>query len=130
MSAADWIAVVGIVISLATLLVSIILQLRMLNRQIRQANFSELTRRYHEIFLPIPVAFDVTAKLDEQSERDKLLQHLRAYFNLCSEQYRSASRRDCRCQGLKNMVVEFSTGFPEADHLRGLGGGPESIVLR
>ena len=87
MSAADWIAVVGIVISLATLLVSIILQLRMLNRQIRQANFSELTRRYHEIFLPIPVAFDVTAKLDDQSERDKLLQHLRAYFNLCSEEY-------------------------------------------
>lgn len=87
MSNADWIALVGIVVSLATLLVSIILQLRVLNRQIRQANFSELTRRYHEIFLPIPAAFDDTARLEDHPDREMLLQRLRSYFNLCSEEF-------------------------------------------
>ena len=87
MSTSDWIATSGIVISIATLLVSIMLQLRVLNRQIRQANFSELTRRYHEIFLPIPVAFHSSARLEDQADRDNLLQRLRAYFNLCSEEH-------------------------------------------
>lgn len=51
MSAADWIAVVAIVISLATLLVSILLQLQILNRQITRSNISKLAHKYCAIIV-------------------------------------------------------------------------------
>lgn len=51
MSAADWIAVVAIVISLETLLVSILLQLQLLNRQITRSNISKLAHKYCAIIV-------------------------------------------------------------------------------
>ena len=76
------------------------------------------------------MVFDVTAKLDEQSECDKPFS-ICEFILICAANNIDLHREGIvDAQGLKNMVAEFSTGFPEADHPRGLGGGPETIVLR
>tara|TARA_R100001039_G_scaffold31506_1_gene24106 strand:+ start:467 stop:883 length:417 start_codon:yes stop_codon:yes gene_type:complete len=59
-------------------------------RQLRLSFFSEYTKRYQEIIINLPSTinskeFDFD-HLDEE-EKDKTLRYMRAYFDLCSEEY-------------------------------------------
>lgn len=71
-------------------IVGLIFQSRLTRKQVKLQNFIEYTKRYQEIILNFPenineqeFSFD-----DLQKEsRDKTMRYMRAYFDLCSEEY-------------------------------------------
>ena len=85
----DWSAIgtwVGSVGTIAT----VIFMGHGLKKQMGLSFFSEYTKRYQEIILNFPESinqqdfdFDTLTK----QERDKTLRYMRAYFDLCSEEY-------------------------------------------
>ncbi|MES2579663.1 MAG: hypothetical protein V4552_03880 [Pseudomonadota bacterium] len=85
----DW----GIILSAAATvitLIGVIVSVRSLKKQLQLSFFSEYTKRYQEIVLNFPESINQSDfhfdKL-EKTERDKTLRYMRAYFDLCSEEY-------------------------------------------
>lgn len=63
---------------------------RGLKKQLSLSLFSEYTKRYQEIILNFPESVnqeDFDFNLLGKDERDKTLRYMRAYFDLCSEEY-------------------------------------------
>lgn len=80
------IAIVGVLIPGCALAFTI----RSFRRQLQLNFFSEYTRRYQEIMLNFPGGINredfELESLDVQS-KDKVLRYMRAYFDLCSEEF-------------------------------------------
>lgn len=92
MGISDWIGLGSAVATLLGVVVAFVAlwsQLQALTKQLQVQTFSEYTRRYQEIFLQIPEIFDDQANLDLASleQTTKLVSYLRAYFDLCLEEY-------------------------------------------
>ena len=82
----DYIGLISLVLAISALF----LQMRSNGRQLRLQNFTEYTKRYQEIMLKLPgnitsEMFDIESLSTER--REILLRYLRAYFDLCSEEY-------------------------------------------
>ncbi|RIJ45491.1 hypothetical protein D1614_22740 [Maribellus luteus] len=87
------ITLIGIVVAIIT----IIVQSNMTRKQMRLNFFADYTKRYQEIILNFPETINQSdfdySKL-EPEVRDKTLRYMRAYFDLCSEEfYLSQSKR-------------------------------------
>ena len=89
----DWTFDIPTLVALASifivLLVFLIEQYQM-RKQMLVQNFSEYTKRYQEILLQLPLSifddnFDLVKVPDD--EREKILKLMRAYFELCAEEY-------------------------------------------
>ncbi len=82
------IVVSGLTLVVAT--VALIVTIRQFRQQLRLNFFADYTKRYQEIILNLPEQINETdckiAELDEAS-RTKTLRYMRAYFDLCSEEY-------------------------------------------
>jgi len=93
MSAADKIALIGHIIASAALLiaaVSLIIQMRSSAKQTQLQNFIEYTRRYQEILLNLPIGIsrpDYDLNAQDETQKQNALKYLRAYFDLCAEEY-------------------------------------------
>ena len=93
MATSDQIQLIALLIAFGGLIVSLvynIIQQKAFTKQMRLQFFAEFTKRYQEIIVHFPVSisdpdFDY-AKL-EPSVRDYALRYMRAYFDLCSEEY-------------------------------------------
>jgi hypothetical protein len=86
MTPAEFISLVSILVALGTL----IWQTKQRTDQLRLQNFASYTDRYQKIMLNLPIAiesqnFDLNALNTDQKEQT--LRWLRAYFDLCSEEY-------------------------------------------
>lgn len=84
---------IGNIITFITAIVAIvalILQSRSTRKQIKLQNFIEYTKRYQEILLHFPENVNETdfsfEKMDK-IERDKTLRYMRAYYDLCFEEF-------------------------------------------
>ena len=65
-------------------------QLKIFNRQLKLNFFSEYTRRYQELVLDFPEYINDSNFEYEtlgEEEKGKIIGHMRAYFNLCSEEF-------------------------------------------
>ena len=65
-------------------------QLKILNKQLRVKFFSEYTKRYQDIILNLPENInrhDFDFSNLEKDVHDKTMRYMRAYFDLCSEEY-------------------------------------------
>jgi len=59
-------------------------------KQMKLQSFSEYTKRYQEINMRMPLdVYDINYSIDELDEpqKNELLKNMRAYFDLCSEEY-------------------------------------------
>ncbi|NQZ05501.1 hypothetical protein [Idiomarina sp.] len=83
---AELVSILGVL----TTLVALWFTVRSFNRQLQLTFFSEYTKRYQEITLNLP------SNINEQSFsfdalppelKDRTLRYMRAYFDLCSEEY-------------------------------------------
>jgi len=90
---------VGNLIATAAALVAIaglIYQSVSTRKQIKLHNFIEYTKRYQEIILNFPEGINrgdfVIARLEEQ-QRDKTMRYMRAYVDLCFEEYTLHEKR-------------------------------------
>lgn len=79
-------SIIGVLITVIALLFTVL----SFKKQLQLNFFSEYTRRYHEIVLNFPISFNAD-DFDYGSltpeDRDKALRYVRAYFDLCSEEY-------------------------------------------
>ena len=80
------ISVLGMIVALE----GIVFQLRSFEKQIKLQNFTEYTKRYHEIILNLPE--EILSGESGISDLDnaslvKACSHIRAYYNLTSEEF-------------------------------------------
>jgi len=93
MTVADWIQTFLLVATIIGLIITIAnnrKQLQIFNQQLKLNFFADYTKRYQEIILNFPEninedSFDFD-KLPKE-ERNKTLRYMRAYFDLCSEEF-------------------------------------------
>ena len=79
-------AVIGVIITMCALLTSI----NQFKKQLQLTIFSDYTKRYQEITLNFPESINQSDFDFEDLEpdiKDKTLRYMRAYFDLCSEEY-------------------------------------------
>jgi len=93
MEISDWIQSIGLFLALIGLIITIWnnrKQLLILNDQLKLNFFSDYTKRYQEIVLNFPENINKNdfdfSKLSEET-RNKTLRYMRAYFDLCSEEF-------------------------------------------
>lgn len=85
--------VIVVVVSILTLVITgggLWIAIKQFNQQLRLNFFAEYTKRYQEIILNFPEKInELTFKISELSPeiQDHTLRYMRAYFDLCSEQY-------------------------------------------
>ena len=69
---------------------ALIYQINSFTKQLKLQNFTEYTRRYQEILLNLPENINSNnfelEKLDKE-KKEKTLRYLRAYYDLCSEEF-------------------------------------------
>ena len=85
----DWGVVAAWVASIAAI-VTVVITLMGLKKQMQLNFFSDYTKRYQEIILNFPESInqkDFDFNILPKEERDKTLRYMRAYFDLCSEEY-------------------------------------------
>ncbi|MFQ5864654.1 MAG: hypothetical protein ACE5IW_05430 [bacterium] len=86
MNITEYIAMVTALIALCAL----IYQMYQNGRQMRLQNFMEYTLRYQNIMLELPISIEsnnFTLQSLNNQEKENVLKYLRAYFDLCSEEY-------------------------------------------
>lgn len=84
--AAELVSIIGVLITAIALWFTV----RSFQKQLQLNFFSEYTKRYQEITLNFPESInrdDFDYHSLEQTVRDKTLRYMRAYFDLCSEEY-------------------------------------------
>jgi hypothetical protein len=84
--AAELVSIIGVFITAIALWFTV----RSFQKQLQLNFFSEYTKRYQEITLNLPESInreDFDYDLLEAEVRDKTLRYMRAYFDLCSEEY-------------------------------------------
>ncbi|MDF1821049.1 MAG: hypothetical protein P1U64_05740 [Alcanivoracaceae bacterium] len=80
------VTIIGVLITALALLFTI----HSFKKQLQLNFFAEYTRRYQEIILNLPETInqpDFNFDALDSSSRDKSLRYMRAYFDLCSEEY-------------------------------------------
>ena len=83
----------AVIISVLTLVVTttgLIATVQQFKKQLRLNFFADYTKRYQEILLNFPEKInEETFKISnlEATDRDRTLRYMRAYFDLCSEEY-------------------------------------------
>ncbi|WP_370477204.1 hypothetical protein [Tamlana flava] len=93
MSIADWIQTIGLFIAFIGIGAGVYYnrrQLKELNKHLRLQFFSEYTKRYQEIMLNLPediMSDDFNIKKLDKKDYSKTMRYLRAYLDLCSEEY-------------------------------------------
>ena len=88
-------------------------QIAILKKQLIIQNFAEYTRRYQDLLLMFPEDINVpTFALDGRSDRDKVMRVMRAYFDMCSEEYylRSHDLIDFRVWQIWQEGMTFAIG--------------------
>lgn len=116
MTVADWIQTLLLVATIIGLIITIVnnrKQLQIFNEQLKLNFFADYTKRYQEIILNFPEninedSFDFE-KLSKE-ERNKTLRYMRAYFDLCSEEFDlwKAGYIEQRIWGNWKMGIEFA----------------------
>jgi hypothetical protein len=84
--AAELVSIIGVFITAIALLFTV----RSFQKQLQLNFFSEYTKRYQEITLNFPESInedDFDFDSLDKDQRDKTLRYMRAYFDLCSEEY-------------------------------------------
>jgi hypothetical protein len=92
----DWISAIATVIGV----VGVLWQLNLLQKQLRLQNYVEYTKRYQAIILNFPETINAPSFSFEHSQRkisgastelsshyDNTMRHMRAYFDLCFEEW-------------------------------------------
>ena len=82
----DYIALAAVVVAVGAMA----WQLRLSNKQSKMQTFLTYTQRYQDIIINMPVGIEsdnFSIENLEEKEREHLLRWLRAYFDLCSEEY-------------------------------------------
>ena len=77
-------------IALSVAITALVYQMYQSNKQARLQNFSNYTQRYQDIFLNLPIQIEsINFNLNKigSEEKELILRRLRAYFDLCSEEY-------------------------------------------
>lgn len=93
MSLADWIQTIGILIAFVGIGAGIYYnkkQLKELNKHLKLQFFAEYTKRYQDIMLNLPEDImndDFKIEKLNKKEYSKTMRYLRAYLDLCSEEY-------------------------------------------
>jgi len=80
----------GTLISVLIALFSLRDASRNFKKQLKLQFFADYTKRYQDIMLNLPsIAYDESANIEDlpEEDRENLLKYMRAYFDLCSEQY-------------------------------------------
>ena len=85
--------IVGVIVAIAMLIITV----KSLNSSVEQFNeqlqlnvFTDYTKRYQEIMLSLPESVnddDFSFYNLKENEKEKKLKYMRAYFDLCSEEY-------------------------------------------
>lgn len=89
----DLIQSIGIVVAIIGLILTILSnrkQLKLFNEQMKLQFFADYTKRYQELILQFPLSiFSDDFRFEAQSKEDQenILKYMRAYFDLCSEEY-------------------------------------------
>lgn len=93
MNLPDWIQTIGILVAFGGIIVAIYYnrkQINILNDHLKIGFFADYTKRYQEIMLNLP---DNISQQDfdfsdlNEVEKAKVFRYMRAYFDLCSEEY-------------------------------------------
>ncbi len=93
MEIADWIQSIGIFLAIIGLIITIVnnrKQLKIYNEQLKLNFFADYTKRYQEIILNFPENInrkDFNYQNIPDEIKNKTLRYMRAYFDLCSEEY-------------------------------------------
>jgi hypothetical protein len=93
MGVADWIQTIGILVAFCGIFIAIYFsrkQMKTLNNHLKLDFFADYTKRYQEIMLNLPDDIsqpDFNFKNLKKKERAKIYRYMRAYFDLCSEEY-------------------------------------------
>ena len=93
MTAAIWIQTIALLVTIIGLIITIAnnrKQLKIFNNQLKLGFFAEYTKRYQEIILNFPENIsEPTFNWNELNDdvKNKTLRYMRAYFDLCSEEY-------------------------------------------
>ena len=93
METGDWIQLAGIVFIGIGLIISIRSnrnQIKIFNKQAQLNFFREYTKRYHDIIVSFPINIgkgDTDIRKLDHDVKNKTLKYMRAYFDLCSEEY-------------------------------------------
>lgn len=93
MELADWIQSFVLLVTIIGLIISILnnrKQVKAFNEQLKLNFFSTFTSRYQEIILNFPEEInepDFDYNKLQTEDRSKVLRYMRAYFNLCSEEF-------------------------------------------
>ena len=84
------VAVIAVIVTVKSLRIS----MEQFNEQLQLTVFTDYTKRYQEIMLNFPESineetfdFDKLDEGDEKKVKEKTLRYMRAYFDLCSEEY-------------------------------------------
>jgi hypothetical protein len=92
-------------------------QLYLLRDQLRLQQYIEYTKRYQEIVLSFPESINEASFLLEnlpRDERDKTMRHMRAYFDLCFEEWDLKNKKlvDQKFWDLWKGGMEFAFSKP------------------
>ena len=92
-AATNWLTFAGILLALAAIIYQNIAN----GKQLRLQNFSDYTKRYQEIILHFPESINEATfaleKLPDADVRNTTLRYMRAYFDLCFEEFTLADRK-------------------------------------
>lgn len=97
MSNSDWIALGSAVATLAGVFVSVVAlwkQMGKLSTQLMIQQFSDYTKRYQDIILNFPEDINEQSfTLANRSDYTQTMRHMRAYFDLCYEEWYLNTRK-------------------------------------
>ncbi|HEU0283278.1 MAG TPA: hypothetical protein VFQ99_05800 [Gallionella sp.] len=102
MSNSDWInlgSAIATFLGVVVAAVAIWLQMKKLNNQLLIQQFSEYTKRYQEIILHFPETInEPTFDFAADQNRNCTMRYMRAYFDLCFEEWYLKQREliDCK----------------------------------
>ena len=91
MTNSDWISLgsaVATFLGVVVAAVAIWIQIRKLNEQLMLQHFADYTKRYQEIVLQFPENInEATFVLESHPDYSRTMRHMRAYFDLCFEEW-------------------------------------------
>jgi hypothetical protein len=102
--------------------IALIITIRNNNKQLRLNFFAEYTKRYQEIFLNFP------GNINEENfrfedlgtkEKDTTLRYLRAYFDLCSEEYFLWKNKNIEDKTWKEWESGIKNAFSKRAFIKG-----------
>ncbi len=96
MTYAEWIQLWALIVTSTGVFIALVFSLKqsyLMRQQLKVNMFADYTKRYQQITLNLPenindTDFDLYKHKKEKPELyDKIMRHMRSYFDLCSEEY-------------------------------------------